>query len=75
MTDYTYQETRKQFYNKLENFWADLYGEEYALYDIKYIMTNNEFFVNNFFEYYLTPVRILLEDLLQMLVLSLSSDG
>ena len=34
MTMYTYQEKRKQFYNKLKNFWADLYGEEYALYDI-----------------------------------------
>ncbi|WP_146553749.1 glutathionylspermidine synthase family protein [Rummeliibacillus sp. SL167] len=26
---------RQQFYGKMESFWADLYGEEYALYDIK----------------------------------------
>jgi Glutathionylspermidine synthase len=26
---------RQQFYGKMESFWANLYGEEYALYDIK----------------------------------------
>lgn len=29
-----YHEKRKQFFNKVEDFWPDLYGEEYALYDI-----------------------------------------
>lgn len=29
-----YHEKRKKFYHKLTNFWADLYGEEYALYDV-----------------------------------------
>jgi len=32
-----YHAKRQQFYGKLEGFWADLYGEEYALYDIKLI--------------------------------------
>ncbi|WP_397536651.1 glutathionylspermidine synthase family protein [Rummeliibacillus pycnus] len=30
-----YHTKRKQLYGKMEGFWADLYGEEYALYDIK----------------------------------------
>ncbi|MFK2826012.1 glutathionylspermidine synthase family protein [Bacillus sp. B190/17] len=30
-----YRTKRQQFYEGVENFWADLYGEEYALYDIK----------------------------------------
>jgi glutathionylspermidine synthase len=30
-----YHEKRKQFYIEIENFWPDLYGEEYALYDIR----------------------------------------
>ncbi len=29
-----YHEKRKKFYDKIKGFWADLYGEEYALYDI-----------------------------------------
>lgn len=29
-----YREKRNQFFSKVENFWPDLYGEEYALYDI-----------------------------------------
>ncbi|WP_141433508.1 glutathionylspermidine synthase family protein [Bacillus sp. 03113] len=33
----SYHEKRKQFYNSVENFWADLYGEEYALFDIALI--------------------------------------
>ncbi|WP_436373373.1 glutathionylspermidine synthase family protein [Cytobacillus sp. BC1816] len=32
-----YHEKRKRFYRKINHFWADLYGEEYALYDIAYI--------------------------------------
>lgn len=32
-----HQLLRKKFYNKLDSFWADLYGEEYALYDIKQV--------------------------------------
>ena len=28
-----YHEKRKRFYSRLNNFWSDLYGEEYALYD------------------------------------------
>ena len=28
-----YHEQRKRFYSRLNNFWSDLYGEEYALYD------------------------------------------
>ncbi|WP_458413384.1 glutathionylspermidine synthase family protein [Schinkia sp. CFF1] len=35
-----YAEKRKKFYNRVKNFWANLYGEEYALYDIAPI--NNE---------------------------------
>jgi glutathionylspermidine synthase len=31
---HTYHDKRSRFYSKLKNFWADLYGEEYALYDI-----------------------------------------
>lgn len=30
-----YHEKRHQFYHSIDGFWADLYGEEYALYDIK----------------------------------------
>lgn len=30
-----YHTKRLQLYGKLESFWADLYGEEYALYDMK----------------------------------------
>lgn len=33
----TYSEKRQKFYNGIPNFWADLYGEEYALYDIALI--------------------------------------
>ena len=33
----SYQQKRAQFYSKIENFWADLYNEEYALYDIAFI--------------------------------------
>lgn len=33
----SYYEKRKQFYSKINEFWADLYGEEYALYDIKLV--------------------------------------
>lgn len=36
----TYHQKRKSFYSKLKNFWADLYGEEYALYDILPIETD-----------------------------------
>jgi glutathionylspermidine synthase len=32
-----YSIDRKKFYSKIENFWPDLYGEEYALYDISSI--------------------------------------
>ncbi|RSD25470.1 glutathionylspermidine synthase family protein [Mesobacillus subterraneus] len=28
-----YSEKRKRFYSNIKNFWPDLYGEEYALYD------------------------------------------
>ncbi len=28
---------RQQFYGKIDGFWADLYGEEYALYDIAFL--------------------------------------
>jgi glutathionylspermidine synthase len=31
----TYYEKRRQFYSRIEKFWPDLYGEEYALYDIR----------------------------------------
>jgi glutathionylspermidine synthase len=34
MTSLPYHEKRQQFYSKIKNFWPDLYGEEYALYDI-----------------------------------------
>lgn len=29
-----YHEKRQQFYSNIDCFWADLYGEEYALYDV-----------------------------------------
>lgn len=36
MSDQVYYHTkRRDFYEQIEGFWADLYGEEYALYDIK----------------------------------------
>ncbi|MED3572669.1 glutathionylspermidine synthase family protein [Cytobacillus praedii] len=35
MSGQVYHAKRQQFYGKIEGFWADLYGEEYALYDIK----------------------------------------
>lgn len=31
----SYNEKRTHFYSMNENFWHDLYGEEYALYDVK----------------------------------------
>jgi glutathionylspermidine synthase len=34
MTSLPYHQKRQQFYSKIKNFWPDLYGEEYALYDI-----------------------------------------
>ncbi|MEW8986989.1 MAG: glutathionylspermidine synthase family protein, partial [Bacillus sp. (in: firmicutes)] len=37
----TYHQNRKHFYEKMENFWPDLYGEEYALYDV--YRANHEF--------------------------------
>ncbi|WP_077213082.1 glutathionylspermidine synthase family protein [Bacillus dakarensis] len=33
----TYHDQRRKFYGQFKNFWADLYNEEYALYDIKSI--------------------------------------
>lgn len=30
----SYSEKRRQFYSRFGNFWADLYGEEYALFDV-----------------------------------------
>lgn len=33
----SYYTKRYQFYSNIEGFWADLYGEEYALYDIKLV--------------------------------------
>ncbi|NSL53230.1 glutathionylspermidine synthase family protein [Calidifontibacillus erzurumensis] len=33
----TYILERERFYTKIDHFWADLYGEEYALYDIALI--------------------------------------
>lgn len=37
----TYQHNRQHFYSKVEKFWPDLYGEEYALYDV--FRTNQNF--------------------------------
>ncbi|MGN7477690.1 glutathionylspermidine synthase family protein [Solibacillus silvestris] len=37
-----YKSKRQQFYAEIGNFWADLYGEEYALYDI-YEVTDCDF--------------------------------
>nr|WP_041580366.1 glutathionylspermidine synthase family protein [Bacillus sp. 1NLA3E] len=34
MDSSSYHVTRQQFFNKVVDFWPDLYGEEYALYDI-----------------------------------------
>ncbi|WP_431026996.1 glutathionylspermidine synthase family protein [Lysinibacillus sp. LZ02] len=34
MTEQMYHTKRRQFYEKIEGFWADLYEEEYALYDM-----------------------------------------
>lgn len=36
-----YKSNRKQFYSQIEQFWADLYDEEYALYDL-YEVTEDE---------------------------------
>jgi glutathionylspermidine synthase len=33
----SYYAKRQQFYRNIDGFWADLYGEEYALYDIKLV--------------------------------------
>ncbi|WP_318504795.1 glutathionylspermidine synthase family protein [Bacillus sp. T3] len=30
----TYQQKRKHFFDQIDHFWPDLYGEEYALYDV-----------------------------------------
>lgn len=32
-----YHRNRKHFYDQIDHFWADLYGEEYALYDISLV--------------------------------------
>jgi glutathionylspermidine synthase len=37
----SYQQKRKHFFDHIENFWPDLYGEEYALYDV--FETNGDF--------------------------------
>ncbi len=34
MPSLEYQEKRQQFYQEIKKFWPDMYGEEYALYDI-----------------------------------------
>ena len=31
----TFQLERQQFYTKINGFWHDLFGEEYALWDVK----------------------------------------
>jgi glutathionylspermidine synthase len=33
----TYKDKRKKFYEKLEHYWPDMYGQEYSLYDLKKI--------------------------------------
>ncbi|PKG23761.1 glutathionylspermidine synthase family protein [Niallia nealsonii] len=33
----SYQKQRAEFYSRIEDFWADLYNEEYALYDLSLI--------------------------------------
>lgn len=40
MTNQRYHEERKAFYSRIRNFWADLYGEEYALFDMKMVESN-----------------------------------
>lgn len=35
MNRQAYHAKRRQFYENIEGFWADLYGEEYALFDMK----------------------------------------
>ncbi|MGG3800921.1 glutathionylspermidine synthase family protein [Metabacillus fastidiosus] len=37
MSGKTYHAKRQRFYGKMKDFWADLYEEEYALYDIKLV--------------------------------------
>ncbi|MFD1738101.1 glutathionylspermidine synthase family protein [Bacillus salitolerans] len=37
MKDYSFKEQRSLFYSKLPEYWADLYGQEYSLYDINEI--------------------------------------
>jgi glutathionylspermidine synthase len=32
-----HNEIRNQFYSRIPDFWADMYGQEYALYDIKMV--------------------------------------
>jgi glutathionylspermidine synthase len=38
----SYHERRQQFYRNIESFWADLYGEEYALYDMQLVSRQEE---------------------------------
>ncbi|OZM56854.1 glutathionylspermidine synthase [Lottiidibacillus patelloidae] len=38
----TYSEKRKAFYAKVENYWPDMYGQEYSLYDIKKISSKEQ---------------------------------
>ncbi|MBT2755418.1 glutathionylspermidine synthase family protein [Mesobacillus foraminis] len=40
MDVYAYSKKRQIFYQGIERFWHDLYGEEYALYDIKAVNTD-----------------------------------
>jgi glutathionylspermidine synthase len=40
MTSYSYHEKRQYFYRQIKNFWPDMYGEEYALFDIATIEQN-----------------------------------
>lgn len=37
MQNQSYEEDRKKFFSKVPNFWPDLYGEEYSLYDVQTI--------------------------------------
>lgn len=42
----TYHEKRQAFYEQIPHFWADLYDEEYALYDLNDMTTNEQQHIN-----------------------------
>jgi glutathionylspermidine synthase len=42
LTLQTYREKRKQFYSEVKDYWPDMYGQEYSLYDMKEISSDTK---------------------------------